>query len=720
MAGKRGIKDPDRSATTTVVAAEKVAEADTVEPEACATVVPSPKTAPPMEPIGPVAASLKHAAPGQSRPDTVLHLEVICGGITKVKVPVVIGAHYQGIPLAGVPRAFDRQLDFWLTRAIGLGMIASGLGQLFRINLRLGREADRFVTDDLLLIGMGEPGHFAADDLRYLMSNATVAVKAMRQNHFATALIGARREELSVESAVRGLVEGVLDGYERFRALLEDLTHHREEYEEVANQALKISLVETNEDRAEKILLALQALEAQSKDHLIKGLQLEADRGEDVPSDPDLQPGLQDANLNMPTTLLRVTRNEQSSGTSRGIGTAVFQYSAFTDQAATTVREVEVNSYFVRELPRRLTSVLTQEEQENFGTFFANYLIPDECRRLLDGGKQVTLVVDNTTAAYPWEMAAFRKHSRTSFLGTDFQLSRQFHSLLSPVPASPPPVNHTLNILLIADPAPRDYAPLPGARAEALAVVDIFKQVQQAWKQTYDLHVTVRIGSQADEPELQELLKSLAEQRELIVSAKVCDPVEVAMLVVNNSYDVIHYAGHGVFDKKSGQSGWLFDRDCILSAPEIFRIRQVPRLVFANACFSSATADPTERSQPGTSSKPEDYREQLVGLAQAFFARGIPNYIGAGWKVGDELARECARWFYSRVLGLRRPPTGGGVSDRPDPATLGDALSSARSALLQKQRETDPTRQSSTWGAYQHYGRACDRLLARVSDNGHL
>ena len=46
-------------------------------------------------------------------------------------------------------------------------------------------------------------------------------------------------------------------------------------------------------------------------------------------------------------------------------------------------------------------------------------------------------------------------------------------------------------------------------------------------------------------------------------------------------------------------------------------MRQVPRLVFANACFSAVTTNQNEQ------------RGQLVGLAQAFFARGIPNYIGS-------------------------------------------------------------------------------------------
>ena len=120
-------------------------------------------------------------------------------------------------------------------------------------------------------------------------------------------------------------------------------------------------------------------------------------------------------------------------------------------------------------------------------------------------------------------------------------------------------------------------------------------------------------------------------------------------------------------------------------------MRQVPRLVFANACFSAMTSDR------------EEMRKQMTGLAQAFFARGIPNFIGAGWAVDDACAEECARWFYARLFGLRAPDS----CDCDSPTlTIGQALKAARKRAF----AADPT--SSSWGAYQHYGNPTDRLLA--------
>jgi hypothetical protein len=125
--------------------------------------------------------------------DVVVHVTLIRGGITNVRVPVAIGPRYDGLPTAGPTKSFDRLLDSWLTQAIDLGMIGSGLGELFPINLQRSQEAGT-----LLVAGMGEPGKFAQDDLRFLVSNLIVAVKSMGHDEFATALIGTRRRELLI------------------------------------------------------------------------------------------------------------------------------------------------------------------------------------------------------------------------------------------------------------------------------------------------------------------------------------------------------------------------------------------------------------------------------------------------------------------------------------------------------------------------------------------
>src|SRR5690349_25108171 len=86
----------------------------------------APQTAPAPDQAGPAAATPRPVA---------VHIEVIQGGLTNVKVPIAVTSRYQGLPLVGTAGAFDRKIDSWLSRALQLGMVGSGLGQLFLIPL---------------------------------------------------------------------------------------------------------------------------------------------------------------------------------------------------------------------------------------------------------------------------------------------------------------------------------------------------------------------------------------------------------------------------------------------------------------------------------------------------------------------------------------------------------------------------------------------------------
>jgi CHAT domain-containing protein len=83
-------------------------------------------------------------------------------------------------------------------------------------------------------------------------------------------------------------------------------------------------------------------------------------------------------------------------------------------------------------------------------------------------------------------------------------------------------------------------------------------------------------------------------------------------------------------------------------------------------------------------------------LAEAFFDRGIENYIGAGWEVSDESAVKFARTFYQNTIEKGK--------------SLGEALSEARMSIS-PYHTTNISQLDSTWGAYQHYGDPNTRLV---------
>jgi hypothetical protein len=138
-----------------------------------------------------------------AKEDVVVQITLVCGGLTNVRVPVVIGERYDGLPIAAIAGARN-----------------------FPINLQKRLEAGKINTGNLLLASMGEPGRFAPDDLRFLMSNVTVAVKTMGHDQFATSLIGTRRHEMSIGDAARGFVEGILENSVRCRHDLQLSSHN--------------------------------------------------------------------------------------------------------------------------------------------------------------------------------------------------------------------------------------------------------------------------------------------------------------------------------------------------------------------------------------------------------------------------------------------------------------------------------------------------------------
>jgi CHAT domain-containing protein len=165
------------------------------------------------------------------------------------------------------------------------------------------------------------------------------------------------------------------------------------------------------------------------------------------------------------------------------------------------------------------------------------------------------------------------------------------------------------------------------------------------------------------------------------IGASECDPVELLALILSEEFDLIHYSGHGDFDEKNpSRSGWIFGKAHVLSARDIFRARRVPRLIFANACFSGVIRS----GKPFTL---QESNRSLAGLAQAFFERGVQNYIGTGWPVDDAAALEFSKVFYKETL---------------SGSEFGISLSKAREAILTS---------GSTWGAYQHYGQATAKLI---------
>jgi len=576
-----------------------------------------------------------------------LAIDVVPGDVTRVAAPVVVVGSYKGVVPVNAIGAIDKALDFWISQAIQRSMLGADLGQIFFIPVRRRQIEARAV----LVAGMGEEGKFSRYDLRYLMLNVTQAISALEVDTFATVLIGAGAGNLTLETAVRGMLFGICDALERMDTGLRRLV-----------------IVEYNAERAKKIGEILDTIkeEESAGDFLIRVTVKEPLAKESKGPEP-VRPD------DLPREEFGARFTVERDGD-------VFRFAALTREAVVTMREVEIQSFYSEGIAERLMKSGPREEQELFGRLL-NTVIPQDFQQHYQ--EPLTLILDRNTAGFPWEMACYGRPEGSAYFGTHLGLTRQFRTLLSSNSGIAPRLDDRLRVLVVADPAPEPELQLAGARLEGEEVVRLLRQIKQ--EANLNIEVIGRIG------------------------AEECDPVEILGLILNGNFDIIHFAGHGIYDtERPNRSGWVFgfgkDESELktLSAREIFLARQVPRLVFSNACFSAVVTKGQLTA--------EEMNRRLAGLAEAFFERGVPNYIGAGWPVRDDLAVRFATEFYAQAL-TGRPAVDFSTSppeDRRGPAVgppqvLYQAVSLARRLIAHD---------GSTWGAYQHYGQADAHLLS--------
>jgi pimeloyl-ACP methyl ester carboxylesterase len=528
-----------------------------------------------------------------------------------------------------------------------------------------GELAQPFIIPDprdprrlIVLAGMGIPGHFGVPELTVLAQELCWSLGRLERRHLATVLIGAGTGNLPVEEAVGAWLRGIR------RALSSS-------YEDVGHRLCRITFVEYNPRTLRRIDRALRMAEERSDPALtIRYFG---------PSEPELRAARKEARENA----IRKAEAEFDQDTGKapsdetipvritvGLERKTYQFAAITQSASVPQRDIPLDPRIVAQANDELAAA-DGPEQKQCGRFLERLLVPEDIRGIIYTPAPIVLTLDATTARVHWEMIArsdLRADSKTAdtghfesdhFLGTSYGLTRQLRTTFAPAPEPPPPPKRIIKVLIVADPAAD--APLEGAQAEAEEVAATFETFNEVYAELTGHTVQVQ------------RLFGPAEAKRTTVLKK---------LMLEN-FDVLHFAGHCVYDKDDpANSGWLFslENDERLTANELKRIDRVPKFIFSNACESGITPDRSEARNAG----------MAPSFAEAFFARGVANFICTAWPVDDEAARTFAHRFYSELLGL--PPADGF-------AYLHRAMREARKAIA-----VDLGGGSRTWGAYQHYG----------------
>jgi pimeloyl-ACP methyl ester carboxylesterase len=621
---------------------------------------------------------------------------------------IIVVGKYTDLAPRGACAAIDKKLDYRLSLAHSNKIIGAELGQLFFVPPLISSESEGMPPQTVMLAGAGSYGKFRREDLRYLVMNAALAVLALGKNRFGIVLIGTGLNDFSVDRALRSILSGIADALARFprnqAEIKEMLSRSKKAKSAAPPPEMIVSIYENNPvrfDEIKKVAETLAVKESESAEsrenitHPIENVNLIfAEENIKYLTDERrlLEEKVSGERKQKNETIIFedfVSSEEERAVTritvKREPEKQTFLLSALTPTAALPSREISIQNCIVDSLIKKIRRFPNPATQQNYGRLLHSLLIPEDFQTLIDTNKPLVMLLDKSSAAVPWEMICYGGSQGFSTFGVELRLSRQFTLEGAKVASVVPPFNEDLKILVIADPADGDLS-LPGARLEGERLKKFFEE----FKPTGNGKITV----------------------DSCIGKQECDIVEVLAKIFTEEYDIIHFSGHGYYDpKENDNSGWVFgtrkviaiengveketEKLLVISPREIFRLRKVPRLIFANACFSSQTAE-MEYTPAGKTYFPES-GEKLAGIAEAFFARGVQNYIGAGWQVNDSLAVTFAETFYQTAFSLNAEKKYN---------NLGEALKIARETIKNKIN-------NATWGAYQHYGDSNTRLLRK-------
>ncbi len=640
--------------------------------------------------------------------ESIRYENIRTSGRESAPVDAVAVGHYIGVQPQGGEEVLDRSITAALiglaqSEAKGIHKTRLLLTQYTERGIIHGKLGEPFMLPDprdtggpnspaggrvIVLAGMGEAGSFGVPELTVLARELCWALGRIGKQHLATVMIGSGNGNLSPREAVAAWMNGV-------RRALTNASEDTGQKGRPGRQLRRITFVEHDPRKVRRLQNAiLDEVRQQSKfglevtfNPLTEAQLKEMEKDKAAWDSREWEwykrrmENPKEAETNVAPTRVNLSLDS---------GKKIYRFGAITETAAVPERDIRVDPKLVMQANDELVGEDIPGMQLERGRFLEGLLIPSDLRRQLYSRAPLVLMLDATTARIHWEMVAqpeitadtgaaasadaeanLKDLYKEGFLGTTRGLTRQLRTTFAPPPEPPPPPRRVLRILVVADPAADAH--LPGAQEEGVAVADLFE--------SYNL-------VHQDDPESSRI------QVKRMFGPREATRTNVLREIMSRSYDVLHYAGHCVFqwDGDPEASGWIFNAATkeLLSAFELNRIDRVPKFVFSNACESGITPDRSE----------ERNAYLAPSFAEAFFNRGVSNFVCTAWPVDDLSARQFALMLYSRLLGLREIEGQPGQYEA-DPAGSRPMHISMRDARTEI---ADTTNGRTTWGSYQHYG----------------
>jgi len=518
-----------------------------------------------------------------------LELTLAHGSITDIDAPAYVLGVFRNVAPSGAAKAIDQRLDGAIAEFTVRRMLNGDVGSVFIVPV--GR--NQLPADTVLFAGLGAFDRFNADVQQLVAENVVRVLARSRVDEFATVLIGAGSGQ-STAAVLKNLLTGFLRGLndadprQRFRA---------------------ITLCETDNARFAEMKNELFQLTATS---LFADVELTLEEV-DIPPAPAAPVRVLHPWQEPVYAIVRQEGQTKSLLHYRvsilGSGLKAAVISAARDIDATVLTTL------LGKFDKALAGTTSSRDVQSFGRQFADLVLPAEVCTVLAAMKDRHLVMvhDNFTARIPWETltvgdwtAALEGGLSRRYLADNLPLA----TWLEERRAEP-----SLKLLLVVNPT----GDLDGAEEEG-------GRIMQLAGSTAGIEVTRLRQNEASKAAILSALRA-------------------------GKYDCIHYAGHAFFDPAGpGRSGLLCADRQILSGADLTGLRNLPFLIFFNACEAGRVR--AARGPRATLVKaPTQQVSESAGVAEALMRGGIANYMSTYWPVGDRGAELFAATFYGEVLG---------------------------------------------------------------------
>jgi len=585
-------------------------------------------------------------SPQPSRPTVTV--SVLNASLEQSTYPVVVG-HYAGLPQGGAEVFLDRKLGGPLQARFRLGQYPEQPDRALFVAAPKNRR-----PLGAIVLGLGELGTLTPQNLVTAMLQGVTAYVLDRREHdddpdaplgVSAVLVGTPgRRGLTIEQCVAALTEGVILAVARLN----------EPSRGVRIDQMELQLVELFEDAAEEAALAVDRLDELLSPERQREVQLVTERR--VQEGDGRRAGAPPRSLTG-TPWVRVTASLEPYKGDTPPALRVMKFSVHLRGAQSNLIDQELDLAQIRAYVDE--AVRQPGGDSGVSRTLYEMLFPQRAKLDLDRTESLHLIVDEEMAEVPWELlSAAALYTDASPLALRAGILRQLLSTNETRERSERPTGR--KVLVVGDP-PTHLPRLPGARAEAAQVADLF--LAQGWE------VEQLIYGAHEQPERQWMH---------ILDALNAQP-----------HRVVHIAAHGIFeqsDDESKRSGVVIGAEPHhrITALNFQQMSVTPDLVFLNCCHLGRLGSFLAEIPAEDRSAYEQPHRVAASLARQLLRNGVGAVVVAGWAVDDIAAGAFATALYSNML---------------DGRPFGDAVRAARMAA----KDADFGR-TNTWGAYQCYG----------------